>query len=203
MCSSDLVVCLQELKAEPEQIPASLATLDGYWTHWHGTRAYSGVGLLVSRSFASSPPTFDHPPFDFETRIATARIGDLVVGSVYVPNGGKDYDAKLRFVDALIAFGGGLHEAGLPVVLCGDLNITRDDIDVHPKERKVNAIGQRPEERTRLASLLDQGLVDLGRALGLNVYDADAKRTPVEANAYPHRNGALLGTVEFAPGIGR
>jgi exodeoxyribonuclease-3 len=50
-------------------------------------------------------------------------------------------------------------------VLCGDLNIARTDMDVHPKERKLNAVGQRPEERQLLEELIGDHLVDVGRAL--------------------------------------
>jgi exodeoxyribonuclease-3 len=51
------------------------------------------------------------------------------------------------------------------VVICGDLNIARTDMDVHPKERKPNAIGQLPEERAQLERIIAHGLVDVGRAL--------------------------------------
>ena len=153
------------MKATPEQVPPSLATLDGYWSHWHGERAYSGVGMLVSTSLSAVAPPFEHPSFDFETRIATARIGDLTVASVYVPNGGKDFPAKLRFLGALDEFAREMQGRGLPFVVCGDLNVTRADIDIHPKERKPTAIGQLPEERAMLATVLGRGLVDLGRAL--------------------------------------
>ena len=50
-------------------------------------------------------------------------------------------------------------------MVCGDLNIARTAIDVHPKERKPNAIGQLPEEREQLERIIDHGLVDVGRAL--------------------------------------
>jgi exodeoxyribonuclease-3 len=100
-----------------------------------------------------------------ESRIVQAVIGDLVLASVYVPNGNKDYAAKIAFVKALIAWARGLHEAGKDLVLCGDMNITRSDMDVHPKERKPGIIGQRPEERELFAELLAQDLVDVGRAL--------------------------------------
>src|SRR3954470_24785365 len=85
------VVCLQEIKATPEQVPAGLFGLDGYWCYWHGEKAYSGVGLHVSKSFAPERPAFSHPEFNFEKRIAAVDLGDLTVASVYVPNGGKDY----------------------------------------------------------------------------------------------------------------
>jgi exodeoxyribonuclease-3 len=87
------------------------------------------------------------------------------MASVYVPNGGKDFDAKMRFLEALDAFVAESHEAGKRLVICGDINIARTDMDVHPKERKPRAIGQLPEERALLERVLARGLIDTGRAL--------------------------------------
>lgn len=159
------VLCLQELKAAPDQIPEALCALEGYWCKWHGTKGYSGVGLHVKRSFAPGEPEFAHPSFDHESRIVTARVGPLTVASIYVPNGGKDFAAKLRFLEAMEAFAADARAAGGLLVLCGDLNVARTEMDVHPKERKPSAIGQLPEERALLERVIAQGLVDVGRAL--------------------------------------
>src|SRR3954470_16390033 len=80
------VVCLQEIKATPEQIPESLLQMDGYWSYWHGAKGYSGVALLVRKELTPEPPSFTHPEFDHETRIAVATWGEVAVASVYVPN---------------------------------------------------------------------------------------------------------------------
>jgi exodeoxyribonuclease-3 len=159
------VVCLQELKAKPEQVPETLCDLAGYWCYWHGAGAYSGVGLHFRKERFPEPPPFEHPSFDHETRIVQATVGDVVVASVYVPNGGKDYAAKIAFLKALEDFVGATHAAGRRLVLCGDLNVSREERDVHPKERKPNIIGQRPEERELFARILARGVVDVGRAL--------------------------------------
>ncbi len=159
------VVCLQEIKAAPEQVPALLFDPGGYWAYWHGASAYSGVALHVRRQLAPDRPAFAHPPFDHECRIVTADLGPLTVASIYVPNGGKDFAAKMRFLRALGAWVAEQHGRGRALLLAGDLNVARAEIDVHPKERKPGAIGQRPEEREAFAHLLGQGLVDLGRAL--------------------------------------
>ena len=102
------VICLQEIKASSAQLPLWICELDGYWCYWHGEKGYSGVALHVSRALAPERPEFSHPPFDFENRIVTARVGSgpnaVTVASVYVPNGGRDYEAKIRFVEALEAF---------------------------------------------------------------------------------------------------
>lgn len=158
------VVCLQELKATADQVPSILCEMEGYWYYWHGGKGYSGVGLHVSRTLAPERPLFAHPGFDFENRIVTATFGGLTVASVYVPNGGKDFPAKMRFLQALEAFAAAHRDPGRALVICGDLNVARTERDVHPKERKPRAIGQLPEERALIERILDCGLVDVGRA---------------------------------------
>jgi exodeoxyribonuclease-3 len=92
-------------------------------------------------------------------------MGDLTVASIYVPNGGKDFPAKMRFLEAMERFAAERRAAGGRLVLCGDMNVARTERDVHPKERKATLIGQLPEERALIEKILGHGLVDLGRAV--------------------------------------
>jgi exodeoxyribonuclease-3 len=155
------VVCLQEIKASSDQIPLTLGGMNDYWHYWHGgPRGYSGVSVHVRKQTFAQPPTFSHPAFDFENRIVLARMGALSVASIYVPNGGKDFPAKMRFWHALDEFAA---SGDGDLVLCGDLNVARADLDVHPKERGPFT-GQLPEERALFEQLLARGYVDLGRA---------------------------------------
>ncbi|HLX28540.1 MAG TPA: exodeoxyribonuclease III [Casimicrobiaceae bacterium] len=158
------IVCLQELKAEPAQIPDRCKHVD-YHVYWHGMRAYSGVSLHVARQMHGETPAFSHPDFDMESRIVAVALGDLVLASVYVPNGGKDYPAKLSFLSKLADWVARMHAEGREIVLCGDLNVAHADIDVHPRERKAGVIGQRPEERELFDRLLGTHCVDVARAL--------------------------------------
>jgi exodeoxyribonuclease-3 len=159
------VVCLQEIKAKIEQVPAAICSLDGYWCYWHGAGGYSGVALHMRRETFPQEPRFSHPDFDNETRIVQAQAGDMVFASVYVPNGGKDYDAKVAFMRALIGYARAHREQNLELVICGDYNVARTDMDVHPKERKPGIIGQSPEERALLEQIIGEGLSDVGRKL--------------------------------------
>jgi exodeoxyribonuclease-3 len=159
------VICLQEIKASPSQLPEAICDLPGYWCYWHGSGGYSGVSLNVRREVFPETPGFTHPAFDHETRIVTAEAGDLVIASVYVPNGGKDFAAKIRFLEAMRDYAAQMRVEGRRLILCGDLNVAHTDMDVHPKERKPGIIGQRPEERELFSGLLSQGLVDVGRTL--------------------------------------
>ncbi|MGQ0544746.1 MAG: exodeoxyribonuclease III [Betaproteobacteria bacterium] len=158
------VVCLQELKAEAAQVPEACQLMD-YHAYWHGMRAYSGVSLHIRKDAFPSPPDYSHPDFDVESRIVQAEVGNLVLASVYVPNGNKNYPAKVEFMQCLAAWARRVREAGRELVLCGDINITRTEIDVHPKERKPGSVGQLPEERALFAALLGEHLVDVGRQL--------------------------------------
>jgi exodeoxyribonuclease-3 len=158
------IVCLQELKAEPGQIPERCRHAD-YHVYWHGMRGYSGVSLHVSKALHGGAPEFTHPDFDMESRIVQAEIGRLVLASVYVPNGGKDYEAKLQFLVRLADWTRQLAREGRELVLCGDMNVTRSDMDLHPKEIKPGVIGQREEERDLFERVLGDRLVDVTRVL--------------------------------------
>ncbi len=159
------VLCLQEIKATIDQLPMWLCEIEGYSCYWHGAKGYSGVALHVRQAAVPAKPEFEHPPFDYENRIVTARLGGFTVASIYVPNGGKDFKAKMGFLEALDAFAASHHESRQPLILCGDMNVALTDRDVHPKERKPNIIGQRPDERALMERIISRGLVDVHRRL--------------------------------------
>ena len=125
-------------------------------------------GRRPARQHERSPPSVPpvlHPEFNFENRIAAVEIGDVTVASIYVPNGGKDFPAKMRFLEALDDYArvvrGQRPAAG--ALRRSERRAHRPD--VHPKERKPKAIGQLPEERALIERILGRGLVDVGRAL--------------------------------------
>jgi exodeoxyribonuclease-3 len=161
------IVCLQEIKASLDQLTFELRDLEGYWSYWHGDKGYSGVALLVAKSLVGALPMCSHPGFDFEQRIACVTVpspaGDVMIASVYVPNGGKDFDAKMRFLQALESYVADADREGRLIVLCGDLNVALAERDIHPKLQKLNQIGARPEERALLAQIISRGLVDVHR----------------------------------------
>src|SRR5690349_21256642 len=137
------VLCLQELKAAPEQLPEGLCSLGDYWCYWHGQKGgYSGVALLFARRRFAEQPQYTHPEFDHETRIVTAKLAGVEFASVYVPNGGKDLEAKVRFLDALDAYAAAAQAAGQALILCGDLNVALEQRDVHPSLLKPHEVGQ-------------------------------------------------------------
>ena len=156
------VICLQETKARREQVPAELLDVAGYHGFWHGHGGYSGVALLFHQRRFPEVPTYTHPGFDLESRLVVAEIANTVYGSMYLPNGGKDFAAKMQFLVDLETWVGEVTGAGKRLVLCGDWNVARTDRDVHPSLRKP-MIGQSPPERVILDQVFAHGLVDVGR----------------------------------------
>jgi exodeoxyribonuclease-3 len=156
------VICLQEIKAAPGQVPEPLASTPGYHVYWHGSGGYSGVALLLREKRFAAAPEFAHPAFDHEHRIVVTEIDDVVFGSMYAPNGGKDFAAKMVFLKELVAWAGALAKADKRLVLCGDYNVARTAKDVHPALRK-DMVGQLTEERQLIEAFFAHGLVDVGR----------------------------------------
>jgi exodeoxyribonuclease-3 len=157
------VLGLQEIKASPEAVPEPLGSLAGYWSFWHGHKGYSGVSLHLRKATFPGRPQFSHPEFDHETRVVQAAAGDLTFASIYVPNGGKDFDAKLRFLEGVEKYAAAARAGTSRLLLFGDLNVAREERDVHPKLRKQDQIGTTPIERQLLEKIIAHGLVDLAR----------------------------------------
>ncbi len=159
------VLCLQEIKATHAQIPDPLTTLHEYWSYWHGgPKGYSGVSLHVRRETFPSSPTFAHPAFDNEYRVVDALVGNVRYASMYVPNGGKDFGAKMHFLEQVERWTEERRAAGEQLVLCGDLNVALTKADLHESQVKPGSIGQRPDERALLRKAIDNGLVDILRS---------------------------------------
>ena len=132
------VICLQEIKAAIDQLPVWLCELEGYWCYWHGGKGYSGVGLHVRKATCPDRPAFQHPEFDYEHRIVAAQLPRATVASIYVPNGGKDFPAKMRFLEAMDAYAAEFEASGRPLD------------DVRRFERRTDRHG-RPSERAEAA----------------------------------------------------
>ncbi len=161
------VACFQEIKATTEQLSPNLYGLTGlldYHSFWHGNaKGYSGVSIHLRKSRFASAPKRAHPSFDAESRVVEAHTEREVFVSVYAPNGGKDYDAKIVFFEAMKDYARSFGDK--TVVIMGDINISRTDADVHKTLRIKESVGQKTEERALLEKLIAGGLVDVGRKL--------------------------------------
>jgi exodeoxyribonuclease-3 len=159
------VLCLQEIKATAAQVPEPLTGLPDYHSVWHGgPRGYSGVSLHVRRATCAAVPSCSPTAFDVEFRALELALGPVRILSVYVPNGNRDLPTKMTFLRALVAHAAAARAAGNRLLVCGDLNVARTDMDVYEPMRNPRAIGQLGEERALLEAIIDSDLVDLLRA---------------------------------------
>ena len=112
-------------------------------------------------------PVFAHPDFDVENRVVQVQLEKPAWSSRASTslNGGKDFEAKLKFLQSMQGYVDRARDASTPLILCGDMNVARTDKDVYPRDRKPGVIGQRPDERAIFEGILGTGLTDVGRAL--------------------------------------
>lgn len=164
------VACLQELKAPDARFPALALRQAGYGAVWHGQVSFNGVAILARGNDPSEirrglPGNGE----DSHSRYIEARVGDLTVACLYLPNGnpqpGPKFDYKLAWFERLITHARGLYAERHPVVLCGDFNVVPTDADIYdPKSWRKDALLQ-PQTRAAYERLLHQGWVDAIRTL--------------------------------------
>ena len=159
------VVCLQEIKAMPEQVELSL---DGYRAYWNPAerKGYSGT-LILSRP---EPLRVTHglgiPAHDGEGRLITAEFDDFFLVNVYTPNAKRDLsrlDYRTREWDVDFLAHLKELEAAKPVVLCGDLNVAHKEIDLANPKANVRNAGFTIEERASFDALMAAGFIDTFR----------------------------------------
>lgn len=171
------VVCLQEVRAEPDQLAAGIREPEG----WHAVYAPSsakgraGVALLTRREPDAVRVGFGVPEFAESGRYVEADLPGLTVASLYLPSGevGTERQAeKERFLDAFLPYLRDLRkrsaDAGREVLVCGDWNIAHQEADLKNWRANRKAAGFLPEERAWLTQVLDAddgGFVDVVRAL--------------------------------------
>jgi len=171
------ILCLQELKAHEHQIPEE-AKPENYFHHYHFAEkaGYSGVALY-SRSkpdavfvgLGSIDKDVDWADIDTEGRFVQADFGNLSIISAYFPSGSSSEQRqaiKMTFLERFMPFVSRLKDAGRELILCGDINIAHNEIDLKNWKGNKKNSGFLPEERAWMDELFDkQGFVDAFRTL--------------------------------------
>lgn len=164
------VVCLQETKAQPDQLTVEVLNPFGYHGEWHWgeKKGYSGVATFSRTAPAKVERGFGIEAFDNEGRVLVTKHGDLTLFNIYFPNGKRD-DVRLKF--KMDFYGAFLKEVIARyrkrgddrIVICGDVNTAHKEIDLaRPKEnRKIS--GFLPQECAWMDELLAAGFVDTFR----------------------------------------
>jgi exodeoxyribonuclease-3 len=164
------VACLQELKAPQEKFPEAAIREAGYGAIWHGQKSWNGVAILARGTDPiENRRGMPGDPDDLHSRYIEARVGGILVGCLYLPNGnpapGPKFDYKLRWFERFAKHAATLLATNAPVVLAGDYNVMPADLDVYKPERWVDDALFRPEVREAYARLVAQGWTDALRKL--------------------------------------
>ena len=158
--------CLQETKLQPHQIELDLP---GYHIYWNSAekKGYSGTALITRTEPLSVTYGIGIPEHDTEGRVITAEYEDFYLVCCYTPNAQNELariDYRMDWEDAFRSYLMALDQQK-PVVLCGDLNVAHQEIDLkNPKTNRGNA-GFSDQEREKMTALLSSGFADTFRAL--------------------------------------
>jgi len=162
-------LCLQELRAQPEQVPDELRSPPGYNSRWlcAERKGYSGVALYTRSPVDAYAEGSGLDWADAEGRILRAEVDGMTLVSAYVPAGSSSEERlalKFAFMEHFPAYAAKLVKKRHPVAICGDVNIAHTELDIHaPKSNEKNS-GFLPEERAWLTQFLEQGWTDVLRA---------------------------------------
>ncbi|MDR0518339.1 MAG: exodeoxyribonuclease III [Fibromonadaceae bacterium] len=165
------ILCLQEVRAEDEQIPEEVKEIEGYhsfWTACQKKKGYSGTGIYTRILPEEVIHGWGIDEFDEEGRVVQLVFADWVLNSVYFPNGSQSderLDYKLRFCDAFLENSLMWLERGKHVVTVGDYNTCHKEIDIaRPEENERNS-GFLPIERAWMDKYIESGFLDSFRVL--------------------------------------
>jgi len=171
------VVCIQETKSHPEQLVEEVRNPEGYFAYYNSSdlkKGYSGVAIYSKEKALKIETCDDIKVFNEEGRVLVVHYKNFVVINAYFPMTGRDdrLSYKLDFNDAILKKMESLKKSGKKVILCGDLNVAHEEIDLaRPKENEGLA-GFRPEERAWMDELTSLGYIDVFRFLFPNKKDS-------------------------------
>ncbi len=174
------IFCLQETKANPEQLSEDLLSPAGYSSFFSSSKVkkgYSGVAIYSKIEPLTVIYGMGIPEFDDEGRLVGAEYEDFWLLNVYFPNGGQGphrLDYKLRYYDAFLSFAETLRQQK-PVIFCGDINTAHEEIDLARPKENEETTGFLPEERAWIDEVVAAGYVDTFRHL-----------SPTKTNAYSY-----------------
>lgn len=158
--------CLQETKMQAGQLDLSFPGYESYW-NYADKKGYSGTAIFTKHKPLSVTYGIDIDEHDHEGRVITLEMDDFYLVTVYTPNsqdGLRRLEYRMKWEDDFQAYLHKLDEKK-PVIVCGDMNVAHQEIDLkNPKTNRKNA-GFTDEEREKMTQLLSNGFIDTFRTL--------------------------------------
>ena len=163
------ILCLQETKASPKQLPDELLNINGYKSYFSSSvvkKGYSGVAIYTKQEPAKVEQGFGIPKLDDEGRIIVAYYKDFVLINIYYPNGKASEERlkfKMDFYDAFLEYAQKLKSSGNKLVICGDVNTAHKEIDIARPKENENVSGFLKIERDWMDKFVSHGYIDTFR----------------------------------------
>lgn len=162
------VLCLQEVKAHPEQVDLSELQELGYHYYWYPAqkKGYSGVAIFTKRLPLHVEYGCGIKTYDDEGRVLRVDFEDVSVMSVYHPSGSSGdlrQEFKMKWLNDFDTYIAGLRKTHSHLILCGDFNICHREIDIHNPKANANTSGFLPEEREWMERFINTGFIDTFR----------------------------------------
>jgi len=162
------ILCLQEIKATPEQLPPHLRNVPGYYAFWNSAerKGYSGVSTFSKQKPLSFKNGFGREEFDSEGRILIITYPSFTLFNIYFPNGKKNKERlhyKLDFYDEFLNYVDILKAQKQNIIVCGDLNTAHKEIDLARPKENEHISGFLPVERAWIDTFIDHDYVDTFR----------------------------------------
>ena len=164
------IVCIQELKANVEDIPKELINWNGYFSEFHPAqkKGYSGVAIYSKQKPENIIIGLNNEEIDNEGRYLQFDFAEFSVVSLYLPSGSsgpEKQEKKFRFLDFYQPLLHNKLKSGREFIICGDWNIAHKEIDLKNWKGNLKNSGFLPEERAWVTGLLEAGFVDGWRKL--------------------------------------
>ncbi len=166
------ILCIQETKAQPNQIDSKLFEELGYNCSWFSAqkKGYSGTGIVSKQKPDKIVKGMGVEKYDYEGRFLRADFGDVSIISVYHPSGSNPIRQafKMQWLEDFRKYINELKKERKKLIISGDYNICRLWIDIHNPKRQQNTSGFLPEEREWFQNFIDDGFIDSFREFNNN-----------------------------------
>lgn len=162
------ILCVQETKAQPDQLDFEILNPPGYHVYWNSAerKGYSGVATFTKERPLKVEKGFGAAAFDSEGRVLLTEYSDFTLLNIYFPNGASGPERlkfKLDFYEATLVFSEKLRKSGKPLIVSGDYNTAHKPIDLARPEENKKTSGFLPEEREWLDRWIESGQIDVFR----------------------------------------
>ncbi len=162
------ILCLQEIKALPDQIPISLKNNPEYFVFVNSAtkKGYSGVATFTKQKPLNVINNIGMDKFDNEGRMIITEFSSFVLFNIYFPNGKKNLERlnyKLDFYDNFLSYVDNIKSKGKNIVVCGDFNTAHKEIDLARPKQNEKFSGFLPIERAWIDDFIDHGYLDTFR----------------------------------------